>query len=255
MQTLSFFRPRLIGLCDKQVIKVSQIKEPEAYPACAIILAAGQGSRLGGLPKCLMTIEGKSLLERQILALREASVERILVVTGYYHQAIEHVLACQRDQNNFPCVVRNSCPESGQASSVRIGIEALVRNLPESLNTSTCISMHKQPVLIMLCDQPLINAADIQTLIAEFHGRPFGQILMPIVNGQRGNPCVFSLLVLKEIVQSGRDEVCRSYMNKHPETVFSYESSNPHYILDVDDEKSISLMKDRFGLIIKLPEK
>ncbi|WP_282045451.1 phosphocholine cytidylyltransferase family protein [Roseibium album] len=53
----------------------------------AIILAAGRGSRMKGLtddrPKCLVELEGKPLLDRQIQALGEAGCDEIAIVTGY----------------------------------------------------------------------------------------------------------------------------------------------------------------------------
>lgn len=57
----------------------------------AIILAAGRGSRLGvhtaNRPKCLVPLAGRTLLDRQIAALREV-VDDIVVVRGY---AAEHL--------------------------------------------------------------------------------------------------------------------------------------------------------------------
>ncbi|MDR2219350.1 MAG: phosphocholine cytidylyltransferase family protein [Methylobacillus sp.] len=53
----------------------------------ALILAAGQGSRLRPLtddrPKCLVELAGKSLLERQATVLRHAGIQDITVVSGY----------------------------------------------------------------------------------------------------------------------------------------------------------------------------
>ena len=53
----------------------------------AIILAAGRGSRLravtGTQPKCLARVGDRTLLERQIGALRRCGVDRIVVVAGY----------------------------------------------------------------------------------------------------------------------------------------------------------------------------
>jgi len=53
----------------------------------AIILAAGRGSRMGATgderPKCLVELEGKPLLDRQIAALRRGGVEEIGIVRGY----------------------------------------------------------------------------------------------------------------------------------------------------------------------------
>lgn len=58
----------------------------------AIILAAGQGTRLRPLtdhqPKCLVELCDVSLLERQARVLRAAGVEDILVVVGYRADAI-----------------------------------------------------------------------------------------------------------------------------------------------------------------------
>ena len=53
----------------------------------AIILAAGSGLRLNqhtkDIPKALLDLNGKSILERQISLLREYGINEIFVVTGY----------------------------------------------------------------------------------------------------------------------------------------------------------------------------
>jgi choline kinase len=58
----------------------------------AIILAAGRGSRMGGMtaerPKCLTQLAGKPLLDWQIEALRDAGAESIAVVKGYLAETI-----------------------------------------------------------------------------------------------------------------------------------------------------------------------
>lgn len=56
-------------------------------PRLAVILAAGRGVRLGVLgretPKGLIQIAGSTLIERSIAALRDAGIERIVIVTGH----------------------------------------------------------------------------------------------------------------------------------------------------------------------------
>ena len=60
----------------------------------AIILAAGSGLRLGeytqDIPKTLVDVNGKSILERQISLLKEYGINEIFVVTGYKRE--KHVL-------------------------------------------------------------------------------------------------------------------------------------------------------------------
>jgi choline kinase len=55
----------------------------------AILLAAGRGRRLGSdLPKCLLSLEGKTLLERHIRSLLESGVSQLTIVVGYRKETI-----------------------------------------------------------------------------------------------------------------------------------------------------------------------
>ena len=58
----------------------------------AIILAAGRGSRMKSLtdeqPKCLVELKGKALLDWQLVALREAGINQIAIVTGYKRELL-----------------------------------------------------------------------------------------------------------------------------------------------------------------------
>lgn len=62
----------------------------------AIILSAGQGSRLGHLttdqPKCLIEFNGRTLLDRQLDALAANGVDDVVVVTGFRDDQIEAAL-------------------------------------------------------------------------------------------------------------------------------------------------------------------
>lgn len=60
---------------------------------CALILAAGQGTRLRPItndrPKCLVPLAGITLLERQVATLNQCGVEEIHIATGYRADQIE----------------------------------------------------------------------------------------------------------------------------------------------------------------------
>lgn len=62
----------------------------------AILMAAGMGTRLRPLtentPKSLIEVNGMSLLERQIINLREIGVEEIIVLTGYLHEKFDDIV-------------------------------------------------------------------------------------------------------------------------------------------------------------------
>jgi choline kinase len=63
----------------------------------AIILSAGQGSRLGQLthdrPKCLIDFAGRTLLDRQLDTLAANGVDEAVVVTGFRDEQVEAALA------------------------------------------------------------------------------------------------------------------------------------------------------------------
>ena len=58
-----------------------------------IILAAGRGSRMGALtdehPKCLTELAGRTLLEWQIEAMRDAGIRDVVIVGGYQKSCLE----------------------------------------------------------------------------------------------------------------------------------------------------------------------
>ena len=60
---------------------------------CAVILAAGRGSRMGNLttkiPKGLLAINGFSAVESQLSNLRQLGIENIAIVTGYLADKFE----------------------------------------------------------------------------------------------------------------------------------------------------------------------
>ncbi|WP_437503508.1 NTP transferase domain-containing protein [Sorangium sp. So ce1099] len=63
----------------------------------AILLAAGRGRRLGrDAPKCLVSIDGKTLLERHLVNLTESGVTDLTIVVGFRREMIEEALGSLR---------------------------------------------------------------------------------------------------------------------------------------------------------------
>lgn len=65
----------------------------------AIILSAGQGSRLGHLvddrPKCLIDFNGRTLLDRQLDTLAANGVNEAVVVTGFHDELVDQAIAAR----------------------------------------------------------------------------------------------------------------------------------------------------------------
>lgn len=201
----------------------------------AVLLAAGQGSRMGNQPKAMLRLQGVPLINRHLIALSGAGVDEVVVVTGFYHEQIEPLV------HAFPVqIARNPDPAAGQPSSVRLGVET--------------IGDRFDAVIMMLCDQPLVNANDITALIAAFKKRTHGEIVVPLVAGQRGNPIVLSGKAIGEILAQGQNMYCRKYMDTHPELVTFYESDNEHFIADIDTQDDIVAFEQKWGYRLELPD-
>ena len=60
----------------------------------AIVVAAGPSSRLypitDGMPKCLLEVSGKTIMERQLEVLRQSGIDHIAVVRGYKGNLIDY---------------------------------------------------------------------------------------------------------------------------------------------------------------------
>ena len=201
----------------------------------AVLLAAGEGSRLGGMPKSLLRLNGQSLLARQIAALRLAGIHQIVVVTGYFHALIEAELKPLHVD-----IVRNAQPEAGQQSSVRLGLSRL--RAPFDFT------------FITLADQPLLNADDFAALTVAFAQRkPMTQIRYPVVGGQRGNPVAISKETVSLIVSAEPSVTCRGFIQTHPELVDPYPTENEHFVVDIDTIDDLVAFKARTGLELKHP--
>jgi len=74
----------------------------------AIILSAGQGSRLGHLvdnrPKCLIDFNGRSLLDRQLDTLEANGVHEVVVVTGFHDELVNRAIAARTGGPNVRTV-------------------------------------------------------------------------------------------------------------------------------------------------------
>lgn len=192
-----------------------------------LLLAAGEGSRLGQTPKALLQKDDQSLLSHFYQAISTFRPTEFLVVTGFYADAIESELAQIKKDHDLPIkTMHNPHPELGQVFSVRLGLEALMSDY--------------DMLLVALCDQPLVGTVEIDALLEQYEQRDQQkEIILPMVGEQRGNPVMFSRKVIADILAIPK-MVCRPFMDQYPELVQIFATNNPAYIADVDTEADLS---------------
>lgn len=200
----------------------------------AVLLAAGTGSRMGGVAKSLIRLQGVPLINRQLIALSGAGVDEVVVVTGYARDAVEASVS------SFPVTLAHNADFAlGQQSSVRVGLQALRGNF--------------DAVLVVLADQPLLGAADLTELIAAFKKRPAGHVVVPVVDGKRGNPIVMDDVALADILASDTNLACRHLVERQPELVHVHTSANTRFVTDLDTLADLEALAQRTGWRLDLP--
>lgn len=201
----------------------------------AVLLAAGSGSRMGHKPKSLLELGGVPLIRRQLIALSGAGVDEVVVVLGHHAELIEPVV------QTFPVtLVRNLNPDHGQVSSQRLGLAALGGKL--------------DAVIVALADQPLINAQDITALIGAFKKRPEGtSVVFPQVNGERGNPVMFSNEVREQILAGAANVGCRQWQTANAQAVAPFVTDNRRYRVDVDTPEDLEAFTRDTGHVLRWP--
>jgi len=179
----------------------------------AIVLAAG-GSRRFGSPKQLLRWKGKTLLEHVADGALDSSVDQVVVVLGHERETISALLTDRRVET-----VVNKDWEQGQASSVRVGLQAL---------RESC-----DACLFVLADQPHVTSDLIDSIVSRYR-RTLAPIVVPVYRGQRGNPVLFARSLFPELLEMQGDQGGRQVLERHENEAETVEVRDPRVFLDID---------------------
>jgi len=142
----------------------------------ALIVAAGMSSRMGDY-KPMMEIGSISVAQRVVSTFRQANIDKIVVVTGFNAQKLEHHLS-----GNGIVFLRNENYETTQMfDSAKIGLEYLKDKVDRIFFT---------PV-----DIPLFTVATIQSLM-----KADGDVVRPKCGKEYGHPILISADSLSSIL-------------------------------------------------------
>ncbi|NVN84554.1 MAG: NTP transferase domain-containing protein [Rhodopseudomonas sp.] len=186
----------------------------------AIVLAAGRSTRMGGPNKLLAELNGKPLVRivaEQVLASKASSV---IVVTGHQADKVQEALSGLKVS-----FVHNADFAQGLASSVKTGIAAV----PETADGA----------VVCLGDMPLIDAELIDRLIEAFAPDRGGLIAVPVSDGRRGNPVLWSRRFFAELMTLGGDIGARHLIAKHGEAVAEVPVEGHGAFLDIDTPQAL----------------
>ena len=180
----------------------------------AIILAAGLSRRMGARNKLLLPHGDVPMIRHMVDVYGAATAGPVLVVTGHQANEIKTALAGSGAKTVF-----NPAYGDGQPTSVACGLRA---------------ARDDDTVLIGLGDQPLLNVADIRSLLAAHVATDSARISIPAVDQKRGNPIVVPANLRARLLANPRSPGCKKFTQTHPEHVQFHPLASPGFYMDVD---------------------
>lgn len=159
-----------------------------------VILAAGASRRLGR-PKQLLPLGDHPVLAHTVAAARRTRLDPLLVVLGHAADEIRR----QVDLTNLT-VIQNPDYAEGLSTSVRLAL----RHLPDEV----------EAVVFLLGDQPLVEPAVIERLIAAFCERR-APIVQPRYPEGRGNPVLIARALFPELERLTGDTGARPLLERY----------------------------------------
>ena len=178
----------------------------------AILLAAGQSSRMGAF-KPLLPFGNKTVIECCLDYLQRGGVETIVVVTGHRADEVRETLSKRPVTFAF-----NPDPNSEMGASIAAG----VRELPP-----TC-----RAVLIALVDHPAVPPTVVSTLLETWSNG--ARLVIPTWKARGGHPVLVDLSLKSELLNLTATGGLRALFDAHRNEIARVVVDSPFIARDMD---------------------
>jgi molybdenum cofactor cytidylyltransferase len=182
----------------------------------AILLAAGESSRMNGDFKPLMKWGTRSIISQCIDNLKRSRVDEIIVVLGHRQSEVRSRLAGAGVQFAI-----NEDFRRGMISSIQTGLPL--------------ISPRTDGVMICLVDQPMVGPDVINPLVISF-GDYEKKISVPTFHGKHGHPIIISREYETEIMKLSDDnpDGFKALLNNHRNEIQEVSVDSDSVLQDID---------------------
>lgn len=211
-----------------EIVTRPQPREEKALPVsrrvAAVVLAAGRSTRMGAVNKMLAEIGGKPLVRIAAEQALASHARPVIVVTGHERAKVEAAL------KGLPVIlVHNPDYAGGLGTSLKAG----VASVPQDSDAA----------VICLGDMPQVDAGLINRLIAAFDPERGALVVVPSIDGRRGNPVVWSRRFFHDLVAIQGDIGARHLIGNYAEAVVEVPVVGDAALVDVDTPESLSAVK------------
>ena len=192
-------------------IHPARIARSRVNSCSAILLAAGQSSRMGAF-KPLLPFGNKTVIECCIDYLRKGGVDTIVVVLGHRAEEVRARLV-----NHDVSFAFNPDPTSEMGASIAAGIQ----QLPESAKAT----------LIALTDHPAVPATVVKTVVEAWTNG--ARLVIPTWQNRGGHPVLVDLSFKPEVLTLTSSGL-RALFQNHRDEVRRIEVDSPFIARDMD---------------------
>jgi nicotine blue oxidoreductase len=194
--------------------------------AAGLVLAAGAGRRLGGMPKALLEYRGGLLVEHAARVLAKGGCAPVHVVLG---AGAEDVRARSWALGGCVLVANPDWPQ-GMGSSLCVGLASL---------TAT----GARAAVVSLVDQPGIGPEAVARLLAA--GVAPSALAVAAYGGRRGHPVLLGRDHWPGVAAAATgDQGARTYLRGHGSTVTLVECGDIASPADIDAPADLRLLRD-----------
>ena len=193
----------------------------------AIILAAGEGKRIGST-KALLNWGNENLINYQINSLSHKSISEKIVVVGSESEKVKKATLMNEIK-----IAENNDYLSGKTSSIKKGI--------------SYIGNDQNDILLMAVDQP--RTEDLINKVVDFHiTNPLDKkISMPYKEGHGGHPIIFSNLFLDDLSKIKEESFgIREIIKNNSESIIRFKTTDFSSNIDINTSEDYKLFHNRF---------
>ncbi len=211
------------GLLMEIVTRPQPRAEPPAAAdrrIAAVVLAAGRSTRMGGPNKLLAEIAGRPLLRIVVEEALASHAKPVIVVVGHERADVEKALAGLPVQ-----LIHNPDFAQGLGTSLKAGIAA--------------VPAEADGAIVCLGDMPQVDASLIDRLIAAFDPDRGALIVMPTVEGRRGNPVLWSRRFFPDLMAIEGDVGARHFIGRYSEAVVEVPFEGRAALVDIDTPEAL----------------
>lgn len=222
-----------VGGLLKEIATRPQPRAPGQEPAGrrepkigAIVMAAGRSTRMGARNKLLENLAGRPLIRRVVETALASRARPVVVVTGHEAGRVEAALAGLDIE-----LVHNAGFAQGLSSSLKAGLDAL----PETIDGA----------IIMLGDMPAVEPEHIDRMIAAFAPKEGRSIVVPVFQGQRGNPVLWSAEFFPAMRRLDGDAGAKRVIADNADHVVEVDLQTEAVLIDVDTPEALAKLSDK----------